>query len=466
MNALTLAIASIRSRPLHSSLCTLAVAAGICLLCAVFLFSQTVSSGFVRNAQGIDIIVGTKGSPLQLVLSSVYHADIPAGNIQEQDLAAIKAMRQVRQAIPLALGDSYKGFRMVGSSPDYLDLYKAEFSTGKVFASPFETVAGASVGLEVGDKVSVTHGFSADSNDVHGNNLYKITGVLKPTGTVLDKLLVTPVESVQQLHAGHDHHEKVEEEHVHNDNAHEEHDDHHNHEHHDDHKEDLHQQEKSMDEHHDHEHHVGEHEEETHHYDYEDNHQEQEEESVLGQQITSIIIKSRSPIDLMNLPRKINESSNLMAAVPSYEMARFTKSLGIGRQLIVALGAGFVMLSAFMLWATLSSGLALRRYDLAVLRVLGATPRRLSATVIAEALLISGVGALIGVVIGHVIAYMTVISIESLSGLVLPRTLLIPQIMDIGFIVLGIVAGLFAAVVPSLSAARTDIASLLSHGRA
>ena len=90
MNAVSLAVASIRSRPLNAMLCIVSAAAGIALLCAVSLFSQSVTSGFARNAQGIDIIAGTKGSPLQLVLSSIYHADIPAGNIDMKDYEALK----------------------------------------------------------------------------------------------------------------------------------------------------------------------------------------------------------------------------------------------------------------------------------------------------------------------------------------------------------------------------------------
>ena len=439
MNALTLAVASIKSRPLHSSLCMAAVAAGIALLCAVFLFSQSVAAGFARNAQGIDIVVGTKGSPLQMVLSSVYHADIPAGNITMADYEELRRSRQVRQAIPLALGDSYKGFRMVGATPAYLDLYKAEFKSGAVFSKPFETVAGANTGLKVGDDIAVTHGFAANSDDVHDAHLYKITGVLKPTGTVLDKLLVTQVESVQQLHASHGHHhdDETEHEHEHDDHEHE-----HEHENHADHDDD----------------------EQEHDHEAHDNH-EHEAEKDLSQQVTAVLLKVRSPVDLMNLPRKINESSNVMAAVPSYEMARFTKSLGIGKQLIIVLGTGFVILSALMLLASLASGLALRRYDLAVLRVLGATPGRLFATVMAEAALISGIGAFVGVILGHLIAFSAVLYIESLRGLVLPEVLLVPQVTDIWFILLGLGTGLLAAFVPSLTAARTDIASLLAKGR-
>ncbi len=455
MNSFTLAVASIRSRPLHSVLCMLAVASGIALLCAVFLFSQAVSSGFTRNAQGVDIIVGAKGSPLQLVLSSVYHADIPAGNINMQDYKKLKRDPRVRKAIPMAMGDSYKGFRMVGSTADYLDLYGGEYADGRVFEAPLETVAGANTGLKVGEQIAVTHGFSAESDDVHDAHLYTITGVLKPTGTVIDKLLVSPYESVQQLHGGHDHHD-------HDDHAHKE-DNHHGHGHH---------ESKGDDHGHDKKHHDEHAHEDKHEHDHQGHgkaHGDKESNKVanddLGQQITAVILKVRGPFDLMNLPRKINGETNVMAAVPSYEMMRFTKSLGIGRQLIVVLAVGFIILSSLMLLASLASGLALHRYDLAVLRVLGASPLRLSLTVIAESLVISGAGALIGVVVGHLLAYGAVISIESLRGLVLAESVLMPQAMDGGFILIGLVAGLIASFVPSLTAARTDIAGLLAKGR-
>lgn len=426
MNAFTLAIASIRSRPLHTALCIGSVAVGIALLCAVFLLSQNLASGFTRNAKNIDIIVGAKGSPLQLVLSSVYHADIPAGNIDMHDYETLRRNPKIRQAIPLALGDNYRGFRMVGTTPEYIALYNGEFAQGEMFKEGLETVAGSRTGLDVGDKFYLTHGFSTDSDNVHRDNLYIVTGVLKPTGTVLDKLFVTDYKNVQQAHAHHGHHNGE----VHKEDKHTH--DEHNHNH-DGHKK--------------------------------DNHKNHIQDNDLANQITSIILRVRSPIDLINLPRLININSNVMAAVPSYEIARFSKSLGIGRQLVIVLGAGFVILSALILFATLSSGLALRRYDLAVLRVLGATPRRLSNTVIAEALLISGVGALLGVVIGHISAYLIVNSIQGLNGFIVAENPLLPRTMDLGFILLGLFIGLCASLLPSLSAARTDIATLLARGR-
>jgi putative ABC transport system permease protein len=416
MNTFTLALASLRARPLQSILCTVSVAAGITLLCAIYLLSNSIAAGFARNANGIDVVVGAKGSPLQLVLSSVYHADIPAGNIDMQAYEHLRRSPNIQRAIPLAFGDNYKGFRMVGTTPDYIKLYNGEFAKGVAFDAPFETVAGAQTNLKVGDKIAVTHGFSTESHDTHNDHLYKVTGVLKPTGTVIDKLLITDIKSVQQLHSDHD--DKAEEHHHH---------------------------------------------EETHEHEHKDEYDENE--TNFEQQITSIILQVRSPIDRMNMPRRINETSDLMAAVPSYEMARFTQSLGIGRQLIVILGVGFVILSMLMLWGILSSDLALRRYDLAVMRVLGATSKRMAATVLTEAVIISGMGSILGILFGHMIAFTILHSIESLQGLTLPLSVLKPGIIDIGFILASVFIGALASILPCVSAARTDIAGLLANGR-
>ena len=400
MNAFSLALASIRSRLLNTGLCVAASAAGIALLCTVFLLSQAIDDGFTRNADGIDVIVGAKGSPLQLVLSSVYHADVPTGNIEAKDADRVAHNPQVKQAIPLALGDSHKGWRIVGTTPDYLALYNAGFADGHVWQQPFDAVAGAMTGIKTGEQFPAVHGLSIDSDDVHHFHLYKIVGTLKPTGTVLDRLILTSVNSVQELHKHPD---------------------------------------------------LGD--------------PDAAEEYKIGHQVTALLIKTKSPIAIMNLPRQINSSSNLLAANPGYEMTRLAASLGIGRQVLMVLGIGFIALSALMLLSTLASSLTARRYDLGVLRVLGASPLMLSGTVMAEGLILSGIGALTGIAAGHPLAFVITTNIESLKGVVLPAVFLVPQMMDGIFLLLGLGAGIAAGLVPALSAGRTDIAALLAKGR-
>ena len=401
MNAFSLALASARQRPLNTLLCIAASAAGIALLCTVFLLSQAIETGFSRNAEGIDIVVGAKGSPLQLVLSTVYHADVPNGNIEATDADRVSHNQQVKLAIPLALGDSHKGWRIVGTTPDYLALYHASFTDGQVWKHPFDAVAGALTGIKTGAQFPAVHGLSTDSDDVHHFHFYKITGVLKPTGTVLDRLILTSVGSVQELHKHPD---------------------------------------------------LGD--------------PDAAEEYKIGHQVTALLIKTKNPIAVMNLPRQINQSSNLLAANPGYEMTRLAESLGMGRDVLTVLGAGFIVLSALMLLSTLASSLTARRYDLGVLRVLGASPQMLSGTVMAEGLILSGIGALTGIMAGHAIAFTIATCVGSLSGMVLPAAFLVPQAMDAGFLLIGLIAGLIAGLVPALSAGRTDIAALLARGRA
>lgn len=401
MNPVTLAWASVKTRPLHSLLCVFAVASGVALLCASALLSYAVEDGLARNMKGIDIIAGAKGSPLQLVLSSVYHADIPVGNIEMEDVERLIKNPQIKQAIPLAIGDNYKGWRVVGTTADYLDLYHAKFASGRVFERPFEAVAGASTGMSIGTEFVALHGFSSDSDDAHNFHAYRITGILEPTGTVLDRLIATPYESVQQLHS---------------------------------------------------------------HPDSDD--PDAAEELKLGHQITALLIRVKSPVAVMNLPREINRSTNIMAASPAYEMTRLSSSLGLGREMIGTFSLGVMILAMMMILSTLASGLTVRRYDLAVMRVLGASPLRLSAIITAEAVILSAGGSLSGLVLGHTAAFAAASLIPALHGIVLPMTLLAPHASDLGLFAFGIASGMLSALIPAISAARTDIAGLLARGRA
>jgi putative ABC transport system permease protein len=404
MNALTLALASIRSRPLQSGLCAAATAAGIALLCAVFLLTQGIADGFLRNARGIDVVVGAKGSPLQLVLSTVYHADVPTGNIEGADAEKIMHHAQVKQAIPLALGDNYKGWRIVGTTTDYLSFFDADIQNGRLWNANFEAVAGSATELSVGTTFAGAHGLDM-GGETHDDQRYTVVGTLKPTGTVLDRLILTSVRSVQDLH--HDEH--------HGDSAHDEHEAH--------------------------------------------------EEDHMGD-MTALLLRVKSPLAVMNLPREINRSTNIMAAAPSYEMARLSKNFGIGRDVFAAVGIGFVALSALMLLSMLASSLATRRYDLAVLRVLGAAPERLFATVMIEALILSGIGSMTGILMGHGIAYFSALEIDSLKGLISPSSFIGAHEIDALLLAVGLGTGWFAALVPAFSAAKTDIAGLLARGRA
>ena len=198
-----LSLAYLRARPLSSALNLLLLALGTATITVLLLTTEQLENRMTRDARGIDLVVGAKGSPMQLVLSAVFHLDAPTGNIPLADANALAKNRMVKQAIPLALGDSYKGFRIVGSNHDYPTLYGARVADGRLWSAPMEATLGAEVAartkLAAGAKFAGAHGLG-EGGDEHEKEPYQVVGVLAPTGTVLDRLVLTSVESVWEVH--------------------------------------------------------------------------------------------------------------------------------------------------------------------------------------------------------------------------------------------------------------------------
>ena len=203
MSTVRLLWAYLRARPLMTLLTTLLVALGMATVVIVTLVTGQFDERLRRDAAGIDLVVGAKGSPLQLVLSGVYHLDVPPGNIALSALDELRANRLVAQAVPISLGDSFRGFRIVGTEPEFLAMHAARFSSGQVFSAPMQAVLGARVaaeaGLTTGAQFAGTHGMAA-GGPTHGDETYTVSGVLAPTGGVIDRLVVTSTASIWQTH--------------------------------------------------------------------------------------------------------------------------------------------------------------------------------------------------------------------------------------------------------------------------
>ena len=194
MSALRLVLAYLRLRPLNTVLNILLLALGLATIVVLLLVTSQVSEKMTQDARGIDLVVGAKGSPLQLILSSVYHIDIPTGNIALREAEQLKKNPMVKRAIPLALGDSFRGFRIVGTEPSYVELYGATFASGTFWQAPLEAVIGDDVartsGLVLGSTFAGTHGLSA-SGGAHSDAPYKVVGILARSNSVLDRLVLT-----------------------------------------------------------------------------------------------------------------------------------------------------------------------------------------------------------------------------------------------------------------------------------
>jgi putative ABC transport system permease protein len=402
INAFTLALKSLRHKALSTTLNLLLMAIGIAMMTFVLSASQQLEDSALRDAQGIDLVVGAKGSPLQLILSSVYHIDIPTGNIPLAAQAQLAQNRMVKKVIPLALGDSYKGFRIVGTNTDYIAHYGGAASTGKLFDAPLQAVFGAQAaartGVTIGAKFSGSHGL-AQGGEEHADAPFTVVGILKPTGTVLDRLVLTPVESVWRVHEimhGIDTNDKEEK--------------------------------AAMDE---------------------------------ERELTALLVQYASPLAAVTMPRFINSQSELQAAQPAFESAKLFRMLGVGVDVLRGIAALVLLSAALSMFVALYNALEERKTDLAILRTLGAPPMKLLLLLLAEGLTLALAGALLGWALGHVAVEALGHVLSQDQNLSLSGWVVVADEAWLALVALGV--GLIAALVPALRAYRTDIAATLAR---
>jgi putative ABC transport system permease protein len=341
VNALRLALAYLASRPLLTALHVAMIAVGVATLVLLVLFTRQAEDRVAADARPVDLVVGAKGSPLQLILSSVLHADVPTGNIPYREAKRVAANPMVASAVPLALGDSYRGHRIVGTTPAYLDLYGAKLAAGRMFEREMEAVVGHEVARRgvaaLGARFSGSHGLAA-SGPTHEGAAYEVVGVLAPTGTVLDRLVVTPLASVWHVHEAH---------------------------------------------------HGGGGEAHAHEHDED------------AQDITAMLLRYRTPLAAATLPRTVNASTALQAASPAYENARLMNLVGVGVDAVRVFAALLMAIAAISVFVGLSSALQERGRDLALLRMLGARPGALVALTVAEGMTLVVTGVILGFGLGH-----------------------------------------------------------------
>ena len=386
MNDLAYIFYSIKSRSLNSSLSVLLTSFGIMIALLLSQFSNHIKNRLDLDGKGIDIVVGAKGSPLQLVLSSIYHIDIPNGNIPYKSALEISKNPLIEKAIPLALGDNWKGYRIVGTSYDYLKHFDVKIDQGRLWNDDFEMIAGADIDVKINQKIIGAHGL-IDGGGVHDEHTYKIVGSLKRSGTVVDRLLLTSVNSVLEIHGLEDIDHDTEHNHDHksdqsSDSHHESHrDGKHNHkektkDHHEEHVDDHHKDHK--DEHHDHNHsekHENISDKEIININSLQKNKESFKENLNESEITALLIKTNSPIANINLPRSINRETNMQAANPALEITRLTSMLGFGSKTFSLLSTLLISIAILSIFSGLAGNLENRMGDLAILRALGYTKK-------------------------------------------------------------------------------------------
>jgi putative ABC transport system permease protein len=203
MNLLKIAWKNIVFKPLNTTLSLVLLSFGVGIISLLLLLEVQLQEQFDRNIKDIDMVLSAKGSPLQIILANVYHIDAPTGNIKYSDARRVMKHPLIEQAIPLAYGDNYKMFRIVGTEHSYPEHYEMDLDEGVLWSAPYEVTVGANVAqsldLKLGDTFHSAHGLQ-DETDVHADHNFKVVGIFEANGTVIDQLILTAIESIWGVH--------------------------------------------------------------------------------------------------------------------------------------------------------------------------------------------------------------------------------------------------------------------------
>lgn len=457
MNTLQLVWKNISQQWASTFLSILLTAFGVAILTSLYITSDSFEKQLDSNSKQVDLVVGAKGSPLQLILSTLYHIDNPTGNIKLNEAQTLQSNPFIDKAVPISLGDNFRGHRIVGTDTSFVGLYELKLESGRLWETDFEVVIGSETAkknnLELGDQIHGAHGL-AENAHVHDEHPFTIVGVFEPSGSVVDNLLLSNLESVWDIHGIH-HHD-------HQDATGDDHDHHHNHSHDDA---------------------VSEHDQ-----NYEHNIQDQqalptaEEHQELvterprndvfvksiaqdvvqdtSLEVTALLVTFSSPAAIGVIPKLINQSTSMQAASPALETARLFSLMGVGIDSLEILAYIIMIIAGLSVFISLYNALKDRKYDLAIMRTLGASKIKLFTLLIVEGLVITLIGGIIGLLLGHFGVYL-IGQQTSQSADILP----VFQLYGKEWLILMIACliGIVSAFLPAIKAYRTSISTILGN---
>ena len=372
---------------------------GVALVSAVLALRHESERALSRDAGLYDLVAGGKGSPLQLVLSSVYHLDSPTGNLPYSDYERFLRDPRVLWVAPVGLGDNFSGFRIVGTEAHFFDLPDRNgapffrLDSGQIFEDRFEVVLGSQVaiesGLKIGDTFFGTHGLvEVPGAEVHRDYPYRVSGILVSTGTAQDRAIFGTLASVWEIHETEDR---------------------------------LHS-------------------------------------AILGsailegneeQETTAILIRLKTPGLRLWMVDEIRKDTDGIAAVPINEIMRFQRGIiGPVQKALLIVAAAVVVVACLTVLLTLHQAAERRRRDIAILRSLGAARGEVAALVFSEGLLLTGAGIILGLLLGHGGLALSVEAFRKASGLLLhPWSMTNTELFALLAIgVCGSIASLFPAI--------------------
>ena len=300
---------------------------GVAIISLILVLNHTYNKKIEKDLKNIDLVVGAKGSPLQLVLSSVYQIDQSTGKIPLNEISTLKSYPQIKSITPIYFEDHYNRFRILGTDHSYLKRYQASLHQGSIFKDTNEVVLGfiaaSRTGLRVGDHFTGTQG-SGESAKTYIDHPYKVVGILNRTGSVIDQLIVCSLETVINIH------------------------------------------------------------------------QPSTLSNGKSNQISAFLIELNDPAAIFTLPKKINQIGFLQTAIPRREINKLSHLTGMGTTLLEGIAWSIIFISALSIFVVVYRRVRDRRYELAIMRLVGATRLKLLEIILFEAWVTITIGYILG----------------------------------------------------------------------
>lgn len=411
-----LSLKSLASRKFITFLCILSISLSLSLFLIVEKLKDGVQDGFTNTISQADLIVGARSGPTQLLLYTVFHMGSPTNNILYSSYEKIKNHPTVAWTIPISLGDSYQGFRVVGTDKNFLEHYrfygdkKVELQHGKWKNSVFGVVLGSMVAYKlnhsVGDEIILSHGIQEDSVMDHDNAPFEVSGILKPTGTPIDKSVFISLYGMEAIHVGW--------------------------------------------------------ENGVPHYGEEEDLSEITKEQLKTEQLTSFILRTKNRIALLGLQRYIMDfkPEALSAIIPAMTLTELWGMLDQLENAFVGISFFVILIGFLSILIALYMSLNERSQEMAILRSVGVSARQIVGLLLSEAFFLSLTGGIFGFVLQYLILGAMGPFIEERFGLSIPisNPTSFELIVVGGFITLGTLSGL----IPALKAYRSSLYNGLS----
>lgn len=418
MLLLSLAYHSLKNRKLTTGLTVFSIALSVALLVGVEHVRVGARESFSNTISQTDLIVGGRGGSLQLLLYAVFRMGTATNNLSYESYEKFRQHPAVDWTIPYSLGDSHRGFRVVGTNTDFYEKYRyrrdrrISFAEGRRAEDIFDVVLGSDVAetlkYKLGEALTLTHGIAQGRGILdHGDRPFRVVGILARTATPVDRSLYIPLEGMEAMHMDW------------GDGA-----------------PPLPGEETPA--------------------------SKIRKENLKIKQITAFLLRAKSRIDTLRLQREINtfEDEPLMAIIPGVALGELWRTIGYAEDVLSVITVFVLVVGLLGMLVSLYTSLNERRREMAILRALGASPRKIIFLLVLESGLLAFAGTVFGVVLVYALSAATQPVVEQRFGLFLP--IVAPTTASWIYIAAVVSAGLLIGFVPAVKAYRNALSDGLS----